>query len=86
MKWIFEYGSSITQISPVARYKDADYVSFKDGKAGRTCIGFRRVGAPQRGGYYALTGGILCAPPRKAITEADVFVFIDKARLQPLVR
>jgi hypothetical protein len=61
VKGIFEYGKSIAQVSPVAHY--ADYVTFKDGKAGRTCIGFRRVGRPQRGGYDALTGGILCAPP-----------------------
>ena len=86
VKWIFESGRSITQVSPVARYKDADYVTFKDGKAGRTCMGFRRVGRPQRGGYDSLTGGILCAPPGKTITEADVFVFIDKARLQPAIR
>jgi hypothetical protein len=58
-------------------------VSFKDGKAGRTCMGFRRVGRPQRGGYDALTGGILCAPP--GLTHAEVSVFIDKARLHPSV-
>ena len=86
VKGIFEHGKSIAQVSPVARYKDADYVSFKDGKAGRTCVGFRRVGRPQRGGYDALTGGILCAPPGKTITDAESSVFIDKARLQPSVR
>jgi hypothetical protein len=83
---IFEYGKSIGQISPVVRYRDADYVTFKDGKAGRTCMGFRRVGRPQRGGYDALTGGILCAPPGKTITDAEVSVFIDKAQLQPSLR
>ena len=86
VKWIFEYGSSITQVSPVARYKGADYVSFKDGKAGRSCIGFRRVGAPQRGGYDSLTGGILCAPSGKRINDADVHLFIDNGWLQPPVR
>jgi hypothetical protein len=86
VKWIFEDGKWITVVSPVARYKDADYVTFKDGKAGRTCIGFRRVGRPQRGGYDALTGGILCTPSGKTISEADASVFIDKARLQPSVR
>ena len=86
VKWIFEYGKLITQVSPVARYKDADYVSFKDGTAGRTCIGFRRVGRPQRGGYDLLMGGILCAPSGKTISEADVSAFIDKAQLQPSVR
>ena len=86
VKGIFENGKSIAQVSPVARYKDADYVSFKDGKAGRTCIGFRRVGRPQRGGYDALTGGILCAPPGKTIADAEVAVFIDRAQLQPSVR
>jgi hypothetical protein len=86
VKGIFEYGKSIAQVSPVARYKDADYVNFKDGKAGRTCIGFRRIGSPQRGGYDTLTGGILCAPPGKTITDAEVSVFIDKAQLQQSVR
>ena len=47
----------IAQVSPVARYKDADYVSFKDGNEGRSCmIGFRRVGRPQRGGYDFANG------------------------------
>ena len=86
VKGIFEHGRFVAQVSPVARYKDADYVTFKDGKAGRTCIGFRRVGGPQRGGYDSLTGGILCAPSGKTITEAELSVFIDKARLQPSVR
>ena len=86
VKGIFEHGKSIAKVSPVTRYKDADYVSFKDGKAGRTCIGFRRVGRPQRGGYDALTGGILCAPPGTTITDAEPSVFIDKAQLQPSVR
>ena len=70
--WIFEHGKLMTQVSPVARYKDADYVSFNDGKAGRTCIGFRRIGRPQRGGYNWLTGGILCAPPGKTIGSGDI--------------
>jgi len=86
VKWIFEYGQSITQVSPVARYEDADYVTFKDGKLGRSCTGFRRVGRPQRGGYDSLTGGIFCAPSGKPLTQADVGMYIDKARLQPSVR
>ena len=60
VKGIFEYGKSIGQVSPVAHYRDTDYVTFKDAKGGRSCIGFRRVGKAQRGGYDALTGGILC--------------------------
>ena len=86
VKWIFEHGKLIARVSPVARYKDSDYVTFKDGKAGRTCIGFRRVGRPQRGGYDSLTGGILCAPLGKTISEVDVSVFIDNARLQRPIR
>ena len=86
VKWIFEHGTSITQVSPVARYKEADYVTFKDGKAGRTCLGFRRIGRPQRGGYDSIMGGILCAPPRKPISDVDISTFIDKARLQPPAR
>ena len=86
VKGIFEHGRFVAQVSPVARYKDAEYVTFKDGKAGRTCIGFRRVGGPQRGGYGSLTGGILCAPPGKTISDVEISVFIDNARLQPTVR
>jgi hypothetical protein len=83
VKWIFENGQAMAQVSPVARYGDADYVSFKDGKVGRTCIGFRRVGRPQRGGYDSVMGGILCAPPGKTIGEADISVFINSARQSP---
>ena len=32
--------------------------------------------------YSSVTGGILCAPPGKTITERDVALFIDKVRLQ----
>ena len=49
-------------------------------------MGFRRVGRPQHGGYDSLTGGVLCAPSGKTLTEADVGMFIGKARLQPSVR
>ncbi len=86
VKWMFEDGKFIAQVSPVARYKDADYVTFKDGKAARSCIGFRRMGRPQRGGYDSIMGGILCAPPGKPVTAGDTASFIDKARLQPPVR
>ena len=86
VKWIFENGQAMTQVSPVARYRDADYVSFKDGKTGRSCIGFRRVGKPQRGGYDSLMGGILCAPRSKTINEVDVSTFMDNARLLPATR
>jgi hypothetical protein len=86
VKWVFEYGRSITQVSPVARYKDADYVTFKDGRAGRACMGFRRVGRPQRGGYESVMGGILCAPPGRAIGDGDISAFVNNARLQSAVR
>ena len=86
VKWIFEHGRSITQVSPVARYQNADYVTFRDGRVGRSCIGFRRVGRPQRGGYDSVMGGILCAPPGKAMGELDISVFIDNARLRAALR
>ncbi|GEP60250.1 hypothetical protein RSO01_74160 [Reyranella soli] len=86
VKWVFEDGKSIAQVSPVARYKDADYVTFTDGKMGRSCMGFRRVGMPQRGGYDSLMGGILCTPRGKAIGQVDFSTFIDNARVQPQPR
>jgi len=82
VKWMFEDAKSITQISAVTRYKDADYVAFKEGKHGRVCIGFRRLGKAQRGGYESVTGGILCAPPGKDISGNDVAIFIDSVKLQ----
>jgi hypothetical protein len=82
VKGIFEHGKSITQVSPVARYGDSDYVTFRDGHAGRSCMGFRRVGRPQRGGYASVMGGILCAQSPKTVSDVDVAVFIDNARIQ----
>lgn len=82
VKWMFEHGKSVSQASPVARYKDADYVTFRDEKHGRTCVGFRRMGRFQRGGYDSVTGGILCAPPGKSLTSNDIAIFIDNVRLQ----
>jgi hypothetical protein len=82
IKWMFEDGESISGISNVARYKDADYVTFKEGKQGRRCVGFRRLGEFQRGGYASVTGGILCAPAAKAMTDSDIALFIDNVRLR----
>jgi hypothetical protein len=83
VKWMFEDGKSITDVSGVVRYKDTDYVTFKDDKRGRRCIGFRRLGGFQRSGYASVTGGILCAPAGKAMTDGDIALFIDNVRLQP---
>jgi hypothetical protein len=82
LKWMFEYGKSVTQVSPVARYQDADYVTFRDDQHERVCVGFRRMGKFQRGGYDSLTGGLLCAPPGKNLTNNDIAIFIDHVRLQ----
>jgi hypothetical protein len=82
LKWMFEHGKSIAQISAVSRYSDADYVTFRDDKNGRSCTGFRRLGRPQRGGYESVTGGILCAPAGKGIADSDIPTFIDRVRLQ----
>ena len=82
VKWMFEHGKSISDVSPVARYRDADYVTFKDDKNGRVCVGFRRMGKFQRGGYESLTAGIMCAPPGKNLGTNDIPIFIDNVRLQ----
>lgn len=83
LKWMFERGKSATDFSPLARYKDADFLTFRDGREGRTCVGFRRMGGFQRGGYDSMTGGILCAPPGKPVTDGDISLFIDNVRLRP---
>jgi hypothetical protein len=80
--WMFEHGQSVADVSPVARSNDADYVTFKDGRHDRRCVGFRRLGKFQRGGYDSVTGGILCAPPGKTMTDKDIALFIDNVRLQ----
>ena len=82
VKWMFEDGRSIAGVSSVARYKDADYVTFKDGKQERRCVGFRRLGGFQRGGYASVTGGILCAPSGKAMTDGHIPLFIDNVKLR----
>lgn len=82
LKWMFEHGKSVAQVSAVTRYKEADYVTFSDDKDGRSCAGFRRLGQFQRGGYASVTGGILCAPPGKGIAANDIAIFIDNVRLQ----
>ena len=82
LKWMFEHGTSVAQVSAVTRYKDADYVTFSDNKEGRNCTGFRRLGEFQRGGYASVTGGILCAPSGKGIAGDDISTFIDNVRLQ----
>jgi hypothetical protein len=84
LKWMFEHGRSVAQVSAVARYKDADYVTFRDDKNARSCAGFRRLGKFQRGGYDSVTGGILCAPPGKDIVDLDIQKLIDGVRLQPV--
>ena len=86
VKWLFEHGASAMQVSPPTRYKTADYVTFRDGKLGRVCVGFRRMGSFQRGGYDSLTAGVMCAPPGKDLTQNDVGIFIDNVKLQPLAR
>ena len=83
LKWMFEYGKSVAQVSAVTRYNDADYVTFTDDKNGRHCAGFRRLGKFQRGGYDSVTGGILCAPAGKGLATGDIPKFIEHVRLQP---
>jgi hypothetical protein len=80
LKWMYENGRSASQFSPVVRYHEADYASFRDGQ--RTCAGFRRTGKPQRGGYDRIIGGILCSSPGRNLTTAEVTQFIDRVRLQ----
>ena len=82
VKWMYEHGASATQVSPPARYKDADYVTLMDGKHGRVCVGFRRMGKFQRGGHDSLTAGVMCAPPGKNFAPNDIGIFIDSVTLR----
>src|ERR1051325_9323413 len=38
VKWMFENGKHVSDMSPVRRLKDADYLTFRDDKAGRACV------------------------------------------------
>jgi VanZ family protein len=82
LKWMYENGQFATQFSAVARYHEADYATFRDDKHKLSCVGFRRMGKPQRGGYESLTGAIMCAPPGKTLANDDITRFIDRVQLQ----
>jgi hypothetical protein len=82
LKWMYENGKFANQFSPVARFHNADYSTFKDEKQSQNCAGFRRTGPPQRGGYRWIMGGILCAPAGQALTNDQFAHFVDRARLQ----
>jgi hypothetical protein len=82
LKWMFEDGQYASGYSSVSRYHDSDYATFKDGKKGLDCVGFRRVGPPQRGGYQSIAGGIRCAPRGNSLTREEIARFIDRAQIQ----
>jgi hypothetical protein len=82
LKWMYENGQSAGQFSPVARYHEVDYSTFRDDKEARTCAGFRRTGNPRRGGYDWVIGAILCAPAGRNLTDEQFARFVDRVRLQ----
>lgn len=82
LKWMYVNGPSASQFSPVARYHEADYSTFRDDKQAQSCAGFRRFGDPRHGGYEWIMGGILCAPAGRNLTNDQFARFIDKVRLQ----
>ena len=77
-----ENGQFASQFSPVARYHEADYSTFRDAKQAQSCAGFRRTGNQRRGGYDWIMGGIVCAPPGRTLTNDQLARFIDRVRLQ----
>jgi len=83
VKWMFENGKWIGRLSAVQRAADADYVTFRDDRMVRLCVGFRRLGGLRRHGYEQVTGGILCAPPGTPVTRADIELFIENVRVRP---
>ena len=82
LKWVHVNGQFVTRFSPVARYHDVDYTTFRDDKEQRACAGFRRTGSARRGGYDWIMGGILCAPAGKNLNQDQFFRFVDSVRLQ----
>jgi hypothetical protein len=82
LKWMYENGQSSSSFSPISRYRDADFLTFKDNKQRLVCAGFRRMGGPQRGGYQSVMGGIICPPAGRNLGENDIGRFIDRVRVQ----
>jgi hypothetical protein len=82
LKWMYENGQFAGQFSPLARYHEADYSTFRDAKQAQSCAGFRRTGKQRRGGYEWVVGGILCAPAGRNLTDDQFAQFIDRVRLQ----
>ena len=80
LKWMYENGRYAGDFSPVVRYHEADYSSFRDNQ--RTCAGFRRTGSPRRGGYDRIVGGIFCAPPGRNLTNDQIVQFIDRVKIR----
>src|SRR6267154_2237372 len=82
LKWMYFNGQSADQFSPVARYRDADYSTFRDEKQAQGCAGLRRTGNQRRGGYDWIIGAVLCAPAGRNLTNDQFTQFIDGVRLQ----
>jgi hypothetical protein len=79
LKWFYANGKAATRFSPVARFQNADYSTFRDGNY--VCAGFRRTGEQRRGGYSWILGGILCPPLGRSLTNDQVAQFMDRVRL-----
>jgi hypothetical protein len=82
LKWMFEDGQYASGYSSVSRHHDSDFVTFKDDKKGLDCVGFRRAGPPQRGGYQSIAGGIRCAPRGKSLAQDEIVRVIDRVQIQ----
>jgi hypothetical protein len=82
LKWMYFNGQSADQFSPVARYRDADYSTFRDEKQAQGCAGLRRTGNQRRGGYDWIIGAVLCAPAGRNLTNDQFTQFVDGVRLQ----
>jgi hypothetical protein len=82
LAWMYENGQFAKSFTSPIHYRDADYSLFQDSKRSWSCAGFRQFGQPQRGGYQSITGGILCAPPGKNLTNDQVARFIEGVRFK----
>jgi hypothetical protein len=82
LTWMYENGKFASRFTSPDHFHDADVCSFQDDNHGVSCAGFRRLGAPQRGGYHSILGGILCAPRGKSLSSPQIAQFIDRVRLQ----
>lgn len=67
--------SMLRNFSPLGNRGGADYMTFT-GASGQACVGIRRYGPAQGGGYQWILFGVRCEPRSQALSDAEIDRFI----------